>query len=225
MSSDNKKRIQVTVLKQAPVLTSTQVQTKRQGKAKSALIPSVCGGTQTQKGFSAVYSPDDPDAVLPSGTMINWWKSAPTTPAPGENDYYGSFNDGHFDDISGRYIVPTTGQYSIAVNLILTLVNDPILGVSGDAISMFNVVVSSTIGGLDQAIVGTALTETVLQNLTITDGTVTANTVDKIASVAIQRAVQLTAGDVVRLDALMGKPWHLAAYYPTPNTFSITKTG
>ena len=221
MSSDNKKRIQVTVLKQAPSANQASVQPKRQGKAKSTVLPSVCGGTQTQRGFSAVYDSGEIDAVLPSGVLDTYWHSSPTA----EDLYYGSFNDGGFLDTDGFYTVSSDGYYNITANFILAIADDQVLAPPNFGSEIW-VQVQPVNGSGNQIIAGAAISETTLQKLALTSGSVTGNTLNKITTISINRNVMLKMGDLVRLVAEMARPWRLrtqSTFGTVANSFSIVK--
>jgi len=178
------------------------------------------------KGFSAVYRPDNADYSLPNGRVDTWWQSG----AIQDQDNYGSFNDGNFDDQEGSYTVPATGQYSIAVNFILAIPNDSILNLLPSDNERFITVTAITTNSdgimKEHTIAGSVVSETIQQTVTTSVGTVTGNTVDKLTTVTVNRTVRLNAGDIVLLAAFMSRPWHLVGYLEVaPNTFSIIKVG
>ena len=116
MSSDKKDRkITVTVLPKAPLITPTVTTPKSQKKTKSAAgLPSVCGGVLKPKGFSAVKLRATGDNTpLLEGPVTGW----AAEPRDGDPLYAETFNDGGFDEIDGVYTVPVTGRYLLTASM------------------------------------------------------------------------------------------------------------
>lgn len=182
-----------------------------------------CTGPAKYRGFSARYQlpPGTELPPLVDGTLDKWWHS---TVGP-DGEYYGSFNDDNFDDQTGIYLVPTSGQYIITFGFTLYLQHDDILTppVGEDASGIVAIVTPSD-GGVDRTLAGSIAAVTEQQQLILTAGEVSSNTIDVSAIVSAQNIVYLYAGDKVRLEAVSRKPWKIVeSLRGIDNTFAIAR--
>jgi len=169
------------------------------------------------KGFSAVFIADIAGYLLNTGTIAEYWTTAP--------EYYGSFNDDYFDGQTGIYTVPTSGRYSVVANLVVEIDDYDLLRPA--PVPIVTLVVTPKSTGIDQ-VVASAVPAIHHQQLVVSTGEVTNNIIPAaVSSLSINRSLDLDAGDSVRLtvENNSGVLFYLALQ-PTnllTNSFSIVK--